>query len=160
MLEAVVFALEMFIRVMTECSERQLRAMGHVLANQTLETAQYFMVRGRLVAVVHDADTRFQRSNARYKLATHLLYVILLYMCIYVSDWQISNPKINRPADAAKHLKMQIDADIPRPKGEKAWTFNPYELMLSLCEQYLTCVAEFCTICTQRHCTLRDSMRR
>lgn len=47
MLEPVVFALEMFIRVLQECSEQQLRVIGHVLPNQTLEKAQYFMVRDK-----------------------------------------------------------------------------------------------------------------
>ncbi|GJE94140.1 zinc finger MYND domain-containing protein [Phanerochaete sordida] len=92
MLEPVVFALEQFIRVLTECPERQLRVIGHVLPHQTLETAQYFML-----------------ANARNKLAVHLM-----------------TRKINRPADAAKHLKKQAEADIPRLKSkEKPWTKNP-----------------------------------
>lgn len=59
MLEDIVFTLEQFIRVLSECSERQLRAIGHVLPNQTLETAQYFMVRRTPVASRPPADTRF-----------------------------------------------------------------------------------------------------
>ncbi|GJE94142.1 zinc finger MYND domain-containing protein [Phanerochaete sordida] len=104
MLEDIVFTLEQFIRVLSECSERQLRAIGHVLPNQTLETAQYFML-----------------SNSRYKLAVHLL-----------------NPKIHRPADAAKHLKDQIDADMPRLEGKKAWAYNPHQYTMYAEALYLS----------------------
>ena len=59
MLEPVVFALEQFIRVLTECPERQLRVIGHVLPHQTLEAAQYVMVRRQVVAPIPSAETRF-----------------------------------------------------------------------------------------------------
>lgn len=44
LLEAVIFALGMFIRVLTEGEESQLRAMGHILPHQRAEDALYFMV--------------------------------------------------------------------------------------------------------------------
>ncbi|KAI0053520.1 hypothetical protein FA95DRAFT_1481533 [Auriscalpium vulgare] len=56
-LEPVIFALKMFIRVMEEGTEQQLRGMGHILPNQTLEFGKYFIL-----------------SNARYKVITHLLH--------------------------------------------------------------------------------------
>ncbi|KAI0060082.1 hypothetical protein BV25DRAFT_1828173 [Artomyces pyxidatus] len=56
LLEDVIFVLKMFIRVMEESSEDQLRAMGHILPNQKLEVGKYFIL-----------------TNARYKLCVHLL---------------------------------------------------------------------------------------
>lgn len=44
LLEAVIFALGMFARVLTESEESQLRAMGHILPHQKAEDALYFMV--------------------------------------------------------------------------------------------------------------------
>ncbi|KAK7677232.1 hypothetical protein QCA50_019826 [Cerrena zonata] len=56
LLEAVIFALAMFARVLTESEESQLRAMGHILPHQKAEDALYFMT-----------------TNTRVKLAMHLL---------------------------------------------------------------------------------------
>ena len=44
LLEAVIFALAMFVRVLTEGEENQLRTMGHILPHQKAEDALYFMV--------------------------------------------------------------------------------------------------------------------
>jgi len=54
--EPVVFGLQMFIRVLEESSEKQLRAIGHYLPHQDAQKANYFML-----------------SNARFKLCRHLM---------------------------------------------------------------------------------------
>ncbi|KAH8101077.1 hypothetical protein BXZ70DRAFT_107136 [Cristinia sonorae] len=56
LLEDVIFILKMFIRVLTESTEKQLRNIGHVLPHQKVDIAKYFML-----------------SNARYKLVEHLM---------------------------------------------------------------------------------------
>ncbi|THH31046.1 hypothetical protein EUX98_g3139 [Antrodiella citrinella] len=56
LLEDVIFILKMFVRVLTESTEQQLREIGHYLPHQKAEVAGYFML-----------------SNTRYKLITHLM---------------------------------------------------------------------------------------
>ncbi|KAI0069697.1 hypothetical protein K474DRAFT_1670734 [Panus rudis PR-1116 ss-1] len=56
LLEPVIWALDMFRRVLTECSEDQLRTIGHILPHQEAEPTLYFML-----------------ANVYAKLVDHLL---------------------------------------------------------------------------------------
>ncbi|TCD67331.1 hypothetical protein EIP91_000252 [Steccherinum ochraceum] len=56
LVEDVIFILKMFVRVLTESTEKQLRDIGHYLPHQKAEVAQYFML-----------------ANTRFKLVTHLM---------------------------------------------------------------------------------------
>ena len=48
-MEDVIWTLEMFVRVLTESTEKQLRDVGHYLPKQKAEVANYFMVSASLV---------------------------------------------------------------------------------------------------------------
>ena len=44
LLESVIFALDMFVRVLIEGEETQLRIMGHIFPHQKAKDASYLMV--------------------------------------------------------------------------------------------------------------------
>ena len=90
LLEMVVWSLEMFIKVLEESSEAQLRAMGHITRStpaNKVELAKETMVSGTMVAICCAipvfsvsyrcftySDTYFhQFLNAKMKVANHML---------------------------------------------------------------------------------------
>ncbi|KAI0798244.1 hypothetical protein C8Q75DRAFT_741096 [Abortiporus biennis] len=94
-LEDVIWGLQMFIRVLTECSEEELRAVGHYLPHQEAKLAGYFMI-----------------SNSRYKLCRHLL------------NPKIDSPQEALPilrAAVDEHVKRLRDLKIRRAP----WLENP-----------------------------------
>lgn len=44
----------MFVRVLTESTEKELRAIGHYLPNQTAGNASYYMVRPSLTDMLSE----------------------------------------------------------------------------------------------------------
>ncbi|EMD37297.1 hypothetical protein CERSUDRAFT_113947, partial [Gelatoporia subvermispora B] len=60
LLEPVIFTLKMFIRVLEESTEDQLRAIGHYLPNQDAKKANYVML-----------------ANSRFKLCQHLMKSVI-----------------------------------------------------------------------------------
>ncbi|KZT66486.1 hypothetical protein DAEQUDRAFT_758711 [Daedalea quercina L-15889] len=90
-LEAVVWALEMFIDVLTECTDAQLVAFGHIVrAEDSTATVQ----NGRVVAqsTLSSNGRLFMRLQAKAKLTMLLL-----------------KPEIDRPGDAAKYQKEIVE---------------------------------------------------
>ncbi|KAH9921329.1 uncharacterized protein B0H18DRAFT_566750 [Fomitopsis serialis] len=98
-LKPVVWALQMFVDVLTEATDAQLLAFGHVLSPEDAAAANRV---GQAGALVINSGRLFMRLQAKAKLAIFLL-----------------RPEINRPGDAVISLRELMEYFVSRtPIGQ------------------------------------------
>jgi hypothetical protein len=79
-----IWALSLFIRLMEECSEAVLRAVGHVKENNDYKHSKYVTVRPSALLIYCQLDKPIiQLTNARVKIVLHLgqVFPFLPVMC-------------------------------------------------------------------------------
>ncbi|KAJ7931303.1 hypothetical protein B0H13DRAFT_1959813 [Mycena leptocephala] len=90
-----IWALSLFIRLMEECSETVLRAVGHVKGNNDYKFSKYATL-----------------VNARGKIAMHLMQVFPFF-----------RSRVDRAQEAVSYAKAMVDEDCSR--GDDIWLQNP-----------------------------------